>query len=54
MSQPIFYFLRNDKAATAIEYALIASGIALAIVATVMALGTQVNAMFTSASNAFK
>jgi pilus assembly protein Flp/PilA len=54
MTQSISCFLRDDKAATAIEYALIASGIALAIVATVMALGTQVNAMFTSVSSAFK
>jgi pilus assembly protein Flp/PilA len=54
MTQSISYFLRDHRAATAIEYALIASGIAMAIVATVIALGTQVNGMFTSVSSAFK
>jgi pilus assembly protein Flp/PilA len=53
MTQSVLHFLRDHKAATAIEYALIASGIALAIVATVTALGTQVNGMFTSVSSAF-
>ena len=43
-------FLRDDGGATAIEYALIASGIAGAIIAVVMALGTQVNAMYTTVS----
>jgi pilus assembly protein Flp/PilA len=54
MTQSISYFLRDHEAATAIEYALIASGIALAIVATVMGPGTQVNGMFTSVSSAFE
>jgi len=43
-------FLRDDGGATAIEYALIASGIAGAIIAVVMALGTQINAMYTTVS----
>ena len=47
-------FLRNDRGATAIEYAIIASGIALAIVASVVALGTQVNSMFASVATAFE
>ena len=54
MSKLILCFLRDDSGATAIEYALIASGIAMAIVAAVTALGTQVNADFTAVSNAFK
>lgn len=44
-------FLSDDRGATAIEYALIASGIAGAIVAVVMSLGTSVNGMYTSVSN---
>ena len=36
-------FLRDDGGATAIEYALIASGIAGAIIAVVMALGHVCN-----------
>jgi len=46
-------FLRDDDGATAIEYALIASGIAAAIIATVMTLGTSVQGMYQSVSNGF-
>lgn len=46
-------FLRDDGGATAIEYALIASGIAGAIIAAVIALGTSVTGMYTSISNGF-
>jgi pilus assembly protein Flp/PilA len=46
-------FLRDDGGATAIEYALIASGIAGAIIAVVMALGTSVTGMYTSVSTGF-
>ena len=48
MTSIISRFLRDSAAATAIEYALIAGGIAVAIVAAVNGLGTQVNTMFTS------
>jgi pilus assembly protein Flp/PilA len=44
-------FLSDDRGATAIEYALIASGIAGAIIAVVMSVGTSVNGMYTSVSN---
>jgi pilus assembly protein Flp/PilA len=43
-------FVRDDGGATAIEYALIASGIAGAIIAVVMVLGTSVTGMYTSVS----
>jgi pilus assembly protein Flp/PilA len=43
-------FVRADSGATAIEYALIASGIAAAIIAVVTSLGTQINVMYTSVS----
>jgi pilus assembly protein Flp/PilA len=46
-------FVRDDGGATAIEYALIASGIAGAIIAVVMATGTSLQAMYTSVSNGF-
>jgi pilus assembly protein Flp/PilA len=39
--------LRNQSGATAIEYALIAALIGVAIVASVGGLGDSVNAMFT-------
>lgn len=47
-------FLKNDDGATAIEYGLIAAGIAVAIIVTVQGLGTQLNTTFTSVSNALK
>jgi pilus assembly protein Flp/PilA len=47
-------FLKDESAATAIEYGLIAAGIAVAIIAIVNALGTQLNAMFTSISTQLK
>jgi pilus assembly protein Flp/PilA len=43
-------FLKNESGATAIEYGLIAAGISIAIIATVNALGTQLNTSFTSVS----
>ena len=43
-------FLKNEKGATAIEYGLIAAGISIAIIATVNALGTQLNTSFNSIS----
>jgi pilus assembly protein Flp/PilA len=35
-------FLADDRAATAVEYAMIAAGIAAAVAATVFTLGTEV------------
>ena len=40
-------FLRDETGATAIEYALIAGGIALVIVAAVNAVGTTLSDKFT-------
>jgi pilus assembly protein Flp/PilA len=45
------HFLRNESGATAIEYSLIAAGIALAIITVVQGLGTKVNSMLGSVSN---
>ncbi|HZL41065.1 MAG TPA: Flp family type IVb pilin [Pseudolabrys sp.] len=45
-------FLRDDSGATAIEYALIASGIAGAIIVVVITLGTSVQNMYSSVSTA--
>jgi pilus assembly protein Flp/PilA len=50
----IVEFLRNESGATAIEYGLIASGIAVAIITVVNHLGTKVNTTFTSVSSALK
>ena len=50
----IWAFLKNESAATAIEYGLIAAGIAVAIIAIVNGLGTQLNTKFTSISSQLK
>jgi pilus assembly protein Flp/PilA len=47
-------FLRDDSGATAIEYGLIAAGIALAIIAVVNGLGTNLNSVFTGINNSLK
>jgi len=39
-------FLTNEEGATAIEYGLIAAGIAIAIIATVFLLGDELDATF--------
>ena len=45
-------FLKNDSGATAIEYGLIAAGISVAIIAAVFALGSDLDARFTTVSTA--
>jgi Flp pilus assembly pilin Flp len=46
-------FLNDDSATTAIEYALIASGIAGVLIAVVMAMGTSLRTMYLSVSHGF-
>jgi pilus assembly protein Flp/PilA len=47
-------FYSDQSGATAIEYALIASGISIAIAATVLTLGAAVQNEFTSVATALK
>jgi len=47
-------FVRDDSGATAIEYAIIASGIAGAIIVVVMSLGTTLQTKYQSVSTALK
>jgi pilus assembly protein Flp/PilA len=54
MTKLVMRFLADDTGATAIEYGLIAAGISVAIIATVQALGTNLNATFSSVSTALK
>ena len=54
MRNALVKFIRNETGATAIEYGLIAAGIAVAIIVTVQALGTQLNTTFSSVSSALK
>ena len=54
MTKSITRFIRDESAATAIEYGLIAAGISVAIIAVVQALGTNLNTTFSSVSTALK
>ena len=47
-------FLRDDSGATAIEYGLIAAGIAVAIIVVVSSVGSGLNTTFTSVQTALK
>ena len=47
-------FLKDEAGATAIEYSLIAAGIALAIIATVPTIGTKLNTTFGNVSDQLK
>jgi pilus assembly protein Flp/PilA len=53
MKTVVSRFVRDQSGATAIEYSLIAAGIALAIIAAVNAIGTQLTATFSSVSAGF-
>lgn len=47
-------FLKDESGATAIEYGLIAAGIAVAIIAVVNTIGVKLNTMFTGISTQLK
>lgn len=47
-------FLRDEAGATAIEYGLIVTLISLAIMATLLGLGTSMNNVFSSLSTSIK
>jgi pilus assembly protein Flp/PilA len=54
MSKLLARFMNDESGATAIEYGLIAAGIALAIIAVVNGLGTNLNDKFTSINTSLK
>ncbi|MEH2489289.1 Flp family type IVb pilin [Bradyrhizobium rifense] len=54
MMNLIARFAKDESGATAIEYGLIAAGIALAIITVVNSLGTTLNAKFGSISSSLK
>ena len=47
-------FLKDESAATAIEYGLIAAGISVAIISVVQGLGAKLNSTFMAVSGALK
>lgn len=48
MKNLVARFMKDESGATAIEYGLIAAGIAVAIIAAVNSLGTSLNTTFTT------
>ncbi len=50
----IVKFLKDESAATAIEYGLIATGIALAIIPVITGLGTKLKTTLSTVSGALK
>ncbi|SPP93738.1 Components of type IV pilus pilin subunit [Bradyrhizobium vignae] len=54
MKRMIQKFWSDESGATAIEYGLIAAGIALAIITVVNGLGTTMNDKFTSINTSLK
>jgi pilus assembly protein Flp/PilA len=54
MGRLIATFLSDESGATAIEYCLIACGIAFAIIATVQGIGPQLSGKFASVNSSLK
>ncbi|MDI1266654.1 MAG: Flp family type IVb pilin [bacterium] len=54
MKSLISKFLNNESGATAIEYGLIAAGIAIAIITAVNGVGSQLSSTFGSISTSLK
>lgn len=54
MRQLFARFLSEESGATAIEYCLIATGIAFAIIAAVQGIGPQLNTKFSSVNSSLK
>jgi pilus assembly protein Flp/PilA len=50
----IIRFLKDERAATAIEYGLIAAGIAVVLVPVLTGLGTKLKTSFTTIQTALK
>jgi pilus assembly protein Flp/PilA len=54
LKRTLLNFFSDESGATAIEYGLIAAGIALAIIAVVNGLGSNLNNKFTSINDSLK
>ena len=54
MKNLISRFVQDESGATAIEYGLIAAGIAIAIISAVQGLGTKLSTNFNTISNSLK
>ena len=54
MKNLLLRFMNDDAGATAVEYGLIAAGIAVAIISVVNGLGSKLNGKFDSISTQLK
>jgi len=54
MTHLLWIFVRNENAATAVEYALLGSIIALAIITGITNIGIKLSSYFSEASSALK
>lgn len=54
MSALVLRFLKEESGATAIEYGLIAAGIAIAIITAVNGVGTSLSGKFVTISTSLK
>jgi pilus assembly protein Flp/PilA len=54
MKNLVLRFMKDESGATAIEYGLIAAGIAVAIITVVNGLGTKLNTAFKSINTQLK
>ena len=54
MKASLIRFWRGKSGATAVEYAMIAAGVALAIAASITKLGSSVETLFVSVLSALK
>jgi pilus assembly protein Flp/PilA len=50
----VIRFIKDESAATAIEYGLIAAGIAVAVIPVITGLGTKLKTTFSAISSALK
>ncbi len=54
MESLVLRFLRDESGATAIEYGLIAAGIAVALITVLNGVGTKLKTTFSSVSSALR
>ena len=54
MNKLVSRFIKDESGATAIEYALIAAGIAIAIITAVNGVGTALSTKFNAISSSLK
>ena len=54
MNNLVSRFIKDESGATAIEYALIAAGIAIAIITAVKGVGTSIAGIFTTLSSSLQ